>query len=88
MNEEVSQLTYSGENMKYRLAQSSDISNIVKLHRKVLGSMGAHFLPRLGEKYLIEMYRYLLHEEPEGFIVVQNNGIIGFAIGVSDIKKN
>lgn len=73
--------------MNYRLAQLSDISKIVKLHRRVFGSIGAHFLPRLGEDCLIEMYSYLLHIEPEGFIVVQNNDIIGFAIGVSDIKK-
>ena len=52
-----------------------------------MGNMGAHFLPRLGEGCLIDLYSYLLHVEPEGFLVVQDVGIVGFAIGVSDVRK-
>jgi len=83
------QLTGDG-NSRYaiREAMRSDCLKIACLHKKVLGDMGADFLPKLGERALSDVYAHLIEKEPRGSYVAESDGgIIGFVSGVSDVSR-
>jgi len=72
----------------YRYARREDLPVIVKLHRRILGKMGAEFLPKLGEEFLSDIFACLLQAEPNCFLVAHNgSNIVGFLIGVTDTRK-
>jgi len=74
--------------MIYRGAYYSDLLSIVEIHRKLLGGMGAEFLPKLGRKCLFDLYAHLFSMEPDGFVVAQHgSNIVGFLVGVTDTRK-
>jgi len=83
------QLTQDG-NSKYAIREAIqlDCSKIAHLHKKVLGGMGADFLPKLGERALSDTYADLIEKEPGGSYVAESDGrIVGFIVGVSDVNR-
>lgn len=65
-----------------------DCLEIASLHRKVLGGMGADFLPKLGKRGLSDIYAHLIEKEPGGSYIAESDGrIVGFVVGVSDVGK-
>jgi len=74
--------------VEIREATPLDCLEIARLHKKVLGGMGANFLPKLGESALSDIYAHLIEKEPGGFYVAESDGtIVGFVVGVSDVDK-
>lgn len=79
---------YRNRQYEVYTATPSDCLEIARLHKEVLGGMGADFLPKLGERGLSDIFAHLIEKEPSGCYVAKSDGrIVGFIVGVSDVGK-